>query len=99
MTHLRHRMDQCLVERCQVNLTYWSSNITATSLDAFDISYWTVAALMIVFGLPLNAAIIHYEWYDGDPQKRSLSNRMMSSFIFSTCTAGVIVHMFAGFMR
>ena len=93
-------MDTCIIEKCQINMTeHWSEKIPAVSLEIFDISYWTCAVLMIIFGIPLNIGIINYEWYGGDPQKRSLSNRMISSCVIAHCIAGVNLHTFAGFMR
>ena len=93
-------MSECLVEKCQVNLTlHWSQEIPSQSLMIFDIFFWTCDALIFIFGIALNISVIHYEWYGGDPQKRSLSNRMMSSFAITQCTAGLILHTFAGMMR
>ena len=93
-------MSECLVEKCQVNLTqHWSQEIPIQSLMIFDIFFWTCDALIIILGIPLNIGVVHYEWYGGDPQKRSLSNRMMSSFAIAQCTAGVTLHTFAGMMR
>ena len=93
-------MDTCIVEKCQINMTvHWSGKVAEVSLRVFDISYWTCAVLMMIFGIPLNVGIINYEWYGGDPQKRSLSNRMISSCVIAHCIAGVNLHTFAGFMR
>ena len=93
-------MDECLIETCRVNLTLnWSSEIPFSTLRGFDIFYWTCDSLIILLGIPLNLGIIHYEWFGGDSQKRSLSNRMMSSFAITQCTAGLILHTFAGMMR
>ena len=94
-------MDECLVEKCQVNLTEdWSGGIPLpTSLMVYDIFYWTNNAIVILFGIPLNIGIIHYEWYSGDPQKRSLSNRMISSAIIAQCAAGSTLISYSGIMR
>ena len=93
-------MDTCIIEKCQINMTeHWSEKIPAVSLEIFDISYWTCAVLMMIFGIPLNVGIIHYEWYGGDPQKRSLSNQIMSSFVIAQCMDGVLLQTFAGMMR
>ena len=93
-------MDTCIVEKCHINMTvHWSGKVAEVSLRVFDISYWTCAILMMIFGIPLNVGIINYEWYGGDPQKRSLSNRMISSCVIAHCIAGVNLHTFAGFMR
>ena len=93
-------MDTCIVEKCQINMTvHWSGKVAEVSLRVFDISYWTCTVIMMIFGIPLNVGIINYEWYGGDPQKRSLSNRMMSSYVIAHCIAGVNLHTFAGFMR
>ena len=93
-------MSEYLVEKCQVNLTqHWSQEIPIQSLTIFDIFFWTCDALMIIFGIPVNIGVIHFEWYGGDPQKRSLSNRMMSSGVIAQCTAGVLLHTFVGMMR
>ena len=93
-------MDECLVEKCLVNLTkHWKGEITMTSVDIFNISYWTWTALIVIFGIPLCLGILHYEWFEGDPQKRSLANRMMSGLVISQCLAGVAMHLFTGLMR
>ena len=93
-------MDECLIETCRVNLTRnWSREIPFSTLRGFDIFYWTCDALIILLGIPLNIGIIHYEWFGGDSQKRSLSNRMMSSFIMANCVAGTIKHIFTGIVR
>ena len=93
-------MYECLIEKCQVNVTqHWSGEIPIQSLRIFDIFFWTCDAVIIIFGIPVNIGIIHYEWYGGDPQKRSLSNRMMSSGVIAQCTAGVLLHTFVGMMR
>ena len=93
-------MDECLVEKCLVNLTeHWKGEITMTSVDVFNISYWTWTVLIIIFGFPMCLGILHYERFDGDPQKRSLANRMMSNYVISQCTAGVAMHLFTGLMR
>ena len=93
-------MSECLIEKCQVNVTqHWDQEIPNKSLAIFDIFFWTCDAVIIIFGIPVNIGIIHYEWYGGDPQKRSLSNRMMSSGVIAQCTAGVLLHTFSGMMR
>ena len=93
-------MYECLIEKCQVNVTqHWSGEIPIQSLRIFDIFFWTFNALIIIFGIPLNVGIIHYEWYGGDPQKRSLSNQIMSSFVIAQCMDGVLLQTFAGMMR
>ena len=93
-------MSECVIEKCQVNMTQqWGQEIPTKSLEIFDIFFWTCDALMIIFGIPVNIGVIHFEWYGGDPQKRSLSNRMMSSGVIAQCTAGVLLHTFVGMMR
>ena len=93
-------MYECLIEKCQVNVTqHWSGEIPIQSLRIFDIFFWTFNALIIIFGIPLNIGIIHYEWYGGDPQKRSLSNRIISSSVIAQCTTGVLLQTFTGMMR
>ena len=93
-------MDECLIETCRVNLTrHWSTEIPASTLRGFDIFYWTCDVLIILLGIPLNIGIIHYEWFGGDPQKRSLSNRMTTSFIIANCVAGTIEHIYTGIVR
>ena len=93
-------MDRCLVEKCLVNLTkHWNGEISIASVEIFEISYWIWTVLIIILGIPLCLGILHYEWFDGDPQKRSLINRMMSSFVISQCIAGLAMHLFTGIMR
>ena len=49
---------------------------------------WSAFALVSVVGMPINLAIVYYDWYGGDSQKRSLGNRIISvgsmTNIFST---------------
>ena len=50
-----------------------------SKLFYMDILIWTCLTLRLAFGNPLLLGIIHYEWFGGDPQKRSLSNRFASN--------------------
>ena len=43
-----------------------------------DLSMWGLCLVSLLFGLPLHLTLVHYEWYGGDSQKRSLGNRIIS---------------------
>ena len=87
----------CIIRKCLVKNV--SDQISVDELLDFDIAFWTWTVLMIVLGLPLNMGILYYEWYGGDPQKRSLVNRTISSFLIVNVTAGISFHTFTGIMR
>ena len=53
--------------------------LTDDDLWLFDNVFWSTATLCLSFGIPFGISIVHYEWYGGDPQKRSLANRLVSS--------------------
>ena len=64
---------ECKVLRCSVAIT--DVEVGENELWLFDIFFWTCAVLVVVVGSPLACLIVHYEWYGGDAQKRSLVNR------------------------
>ena len=39
---------------------------------------WGVSGVSLALGLPLHLILVHYEWYGGDSQKRSLGNRIIT---------------------
>ena len=43
-----------------------------------DLTMWAVSGVSLVLGLPLHLILVHYEWYGGDSQKRSLGNRIIT---------------------
>ena len=43
-----------------------------------DLSMWGLCLVSLLLGLPLHLTLVHYEWYGGDSQKRSLGNRIIS---------------------
>ena len=49
----------------------------------YDAILWTFSILNWTFGLAMILGILHYERFGGDPQKRSLGNRLISSGILS----------------
>ena len=57
-------------------------------LPYVDLLMWTSLILVCLIGAPINLTIVYYDWYGGDPQKRSLGNRIISvgslANIFST---------------
>ena len=72
----------CVIEACYLNFS--SSPISAY----VDLPLWTSLVLVCIIGVPINFAVAYYDWYGGDPQKRSLGNRIISvgslANIFST---------------
>ena len=88
--------EPCLVETCVVKI---EDNISEKQLFYFDILYWTWAAIIVLIGIPMNCLIVHYEWFGGDPQKRSLANRIISSSVIANISAGISMHTFTAMIR
>ena len=88
--------EPCLVEKCVVEI---EDNISESQWFYFDILYWTWTAIIISVGIPMNCLIVHYEWFGGDPQKRSLVNRVISSSVIANMSAGISMHMFTAMIR
>ena len=68
-------------EDCQVFHCWAHSEETLSDDDLwlFDKVFWSVSTVSLLLGFMLGVCIVHYEWYGGDPQKRSLANRVMSN--------------------
>ena len=47
---------------------------STTQFFYLDIAMWTSNIFTLTVGNALLGSIVHYEWYSGDPQKRSLGN-------------------------
>ena len=88
--------DACFVEKCLVQI---DDRITEEQFFYLDIVYWASAAVMILVGIPLNFGLVHYEIYGGDPQKRSLVNRMISGSVIANISAGFSIHVFTAVLR
>ena len=86
----------CFLERCLVRI---EDHITDEQFFYLDIVYWAEALVMVLVGMPLNVGLVHWEIYGGDTQKRSLFNRLSSSSIISTISAGFSIHIFTGVVR
>ena len=89
-------VEPCIVEQC---LAEWPDEVTRFQLYYFDIAYWIWAFVILLLGIPMNFGIVHYEWFGGDPQKRSLTNRIISSYVIANTTAGVTMHIFTAAIR
>ena len=88
--------ESCFLERCLVTI---EDSITDDQFFYLDMFYWVEALIMILVGMPLNMGMVHWEIYGGDPQKRSLFNRLSSSSIISNISAGFSIHIFTGVVR
>ena len=73
--------------------------LTKDDLWLFDIVFWSTATLCLSFGIPLGVSLVHYEWYGGDPQKRSLANRFVSSACIADMTCLVLLVALTGSIR
>ena len=88
--------EPCLVETCVAKI---EDKISEKQLFYFDILYWTWAAIIVLIGIPMNCLIVHYEWFGGDPQKRSLANRFVSSACIADMTCLVLLVALTGSIR
>ena len=64
---------------CNINFT--QPEIDPLQLKIFDVCLWTSTVTAWTLGPLLMFGIIHYEKFGGDPQKRSLGNRLISSAV------------------
>ena len=49
-------------------------------LFQIDVIIWVTIPLLLIGNVFLSW-LVHFEWYGGDPQKRSVNNRLISSFL------------------
>ena len=54
-----------------------------SNVAKYDVYLWTSFGFCWTVGLGLLLGLIHYEKFGGDPQKRSLNNRLISSGVWS----------------
>ena len=73
--------------------------LTEDDLWLFDIVFWSSATVSLSLGIPLGLSLVHYEWYGGDPQKRSLANRFVSSACIADMTCLVLLVALTGSIR
>ena len=90
-------VDECKVLRCSVSIG--DTEVEDRELRFFDIFYWVCTTSTVVLGIPLACLIVHYEWYGGDPQKRSLVNRLMSNGVVTNIISSISILMLPGFLR
>ena len=88
--------DTCFLNKCMVQI---EDSISEDEYFWFDVTYWSCAAVMVVVGIPVNYGLVHYERFGEDPQKRSLTNRVISSSVISNIMAGYLVHTFTAMLR
>ena len=60
-----------------------ASKVDSTTIDNFDTFFLISTAICWTFGLALWSGALHYERFGGDPQKRSLGNRLISSGVIT----------------
>ena len=60
-------IQSCFVRSPEQSISFW-----------VDLTMWGVSGVSLALGLPLHPILVHYEWYGGDSQKRSLGNRIIT---------------------
>ena len=55
--------------------------------------------MTLIIGVPLGLVIVQYEWYGGDPQKRSLGNRFASWTLITNMLSFSTAHTFVALVR
>ena len=86
----------CFLDKCMVQI---EDSISESEYFWFDVAYWMCAAVIVIVGIPVNYGLVHYERFGGDPQKRSLNNRMISSSVVCNIMAGYSMHTFTAMLR
>ena len=86
----------CLVDHCWIRI---EEEIDPQVLKWFDVLYGIVTLLLLFVGLPVNLAVIHYERFGGDSQKRSLNNRFTSYAVVFGMIETINLQVFLGFVR
>ena len=78
-------------------------NISLRTIDVWEMSRWNFVIISIAFfiagtlGNALLIGVIHYERFGGDPQKRSIRNRLTSEIVFcAACISNMCIVMFLG---
>ena len=89
-------VSSCLVEHCWIRI---EEEIQPHTLKCFDALFAIVTVLLLVFGVPLNLAVIHYEKFGGDTQKRSLNNRFTSYAMTFAMTESISLQVFVALVR
>ena len=69
---------------CTVDDVRSSGLGTASFQDTMAPLLWTSWLTSLVLGNSLLGAIIHFEWFGGDQQKRGLQNRLVSEMLIAT---------------
>ena len=90
-------VEECKVLRCSVSIE--ETEVEDRELWFFDIFYWVCTTSTVVLGIPLACLIVHYEWYGGDSQKRSLVNRFMSNGVVTNIISSISILLLPGFLR
>lgn len=86
----------CIVSDCYVDI---KDIISEDELVNFDVFYWLCTAFVLIHGTAITAAIVHYERYAEDPQKRSLANRFVSKAAISCLVCALCIISFVGLLR
>ena len=60
------------------HLRWDNPDIHPSSTTQYDMLLWVNTVFSWTFGLAMIFGILHYERFGGDPQKRSLGNRLIS---------------------
>ena len=58
-----------------------------TTIADFDAYFLISSAICWTLGTALWSGVLHYEWFGGDPQKRSLGNRLISNGVITQASS------------
>ena len=62
-------------------------NYDPTTIANFDAYFLISSAICWTLGTALWSGVLHYEWFGGDPQKRSLGNRLISNGVITQASS------------
>ena len=90
----------CFVHKCLADASGGEiGSLLDHQMYFFDMFFWAGTAFILCFGAPVSFFIVQYEHYGGDPQKRSLVNRFVSSTVMSAYMGSLFIQACVGAIR
>ena len=89
----QNSIDKCIIDACYMSFPY-------SPIPAYvDIALWSSLVLVCIIGIPISIAFVFYDWYGGDPQKRSLGNQILSVGSLTHISSTIFCYLFIILLR